>query len=368
MVQCRPAARSNLQPPMPKPARESLIQRFELDLPGDVPSSFERFAAVVGPMFDLVRVDADRPYFARSSVSCLTDLILSRAVAAASRFERGRKTIARSGTDDVVVLAYLSGRFTFEIDRRQELVEADEIAFFDLSQPLCIQTEHVDNVSLLISRRRLSELGLSLQDVHGFVLRQGALKALLLAHMRALAEQAPEIRAVDSPAIADATIRMVGACLHPAARHMAAKAAQAGLASLVEIKAFIEGALGHSALGPGLLLVEFNLSRATLYRLFEPVGGVAAYILDRRLRRAVQMLTAPHTDKPRIKQLAIELGFAHPSAFTRAFKKRFGFSPNEVRSLQGYVDNPLWAVPEEALGLLTKPELAQKAGQGSMAV
>lgn len=343
---------------MPKPAHESLIQRFEFDLPDDAPNSFEGFAAVVGPMFDLVRVHADQPYFARSSVSSLTDIFLSRAVAAASRFERSRKTIARSGTDDIVVVAYLSGCFTVETGGRQETVEANEIAFFDLSQPFCIQAEQVDNVSLLISRRRLAELGSPLQDIHGFVLRQGALKALLLSHMCALAEQAPRIHSADSPAIADATIRLVNACLHPATRHMPVMAGQAGLASLVEIKAFIENALGHAALGPGLLLAEFNLSRATLYRLFEPLGGVAAYILDRRLRRAVQVLTAPHTDKPRIKQLALELGFAHPSAFTRAFKKKFGMPPHEVRSLQGAVDNPLWTVPHEALVLLTKPGLA----------
>lgn len=182
---------------------------------------------------------------------------------------------------------------------------------------------------------------------------------MLLSHMRSLVDLAPEIHAADSPAIADATIRLVSACLHPASRHIAATAGRAGLASLVEIKAFIEEALGQSALGPGLLLAEFNLSRATLYRLFEPVGGVAAFILDRRLRRAVQVLTASHTDKPRIKQLAIELGFAHPSAFTRAFKKKFGMSPHEVRSLQGYVDNPLWTVPDDALTLLTRPDLAQ---------
>jgi AraC-like DNA-binding protein len=37
--------------------------------------------------------------------------------------------------------------------------------------------------------------------------------------------------------------------------------------------------------------------------------------------------------RPRISQLAFELGFSHPSAFTRAFKDFFGMSPKDVRTL-----------------------------------
>jgi AraC-like DNA-binding protein len=82
-----------------------------------------------------------------------------------------------------------------------------------------------------------------------------------------------------------------------------------------------------------MLLGEFGITRSTLYRLFEPLGGVAAYITERRLRYAFRQMTDPLEQHLRVSQLAFDLGFSHPSAFTRAFRGFFGMSPKDVRAL-----------------------------------
>ncbi|HVR54401.1 MAG TPA: helix-turn-helix domain-containing protein, partial [Pseudorhodoferax sp.] len=254
----------------------------------------------------------------------------------ASRFERNHLTIARSGIDDVLVLVYLSGAFTYEVNGRVRDVQAHEIAFFDLTRPFSIQSVYVDNLSLAVSRRRLAELMPSPVDFHGFVLRQGAMHRLLLAHLQNCNEMAPQIGTDESQAVSDATLHLVVAGLQSAKHQAAATATHVGLASLTEMKDFIEDQLGRTDLGPDDLVKAFNLSRAALYRLFEPLGGVSAFILDRRLERALQTITAPQAARPSLKQLAHDLGFAHQTSFTRAFKKRFGIPPHEVRALRRY--------------------------------
>lgn len=345
---CRPGALAESLH-MTLPAQQTIVQRQEIELPAEAPDSFANFQILVRPMFELVRLRADVPFSARASITFLPDVLLSRTVNTAARFERDHRTIARSGIDDILVLAYLSGAFSFEVDGSAHVVESNEIAFFDLTRPFSIQSEQVDNISLHVSRRRLAELMPSMTDIHGFVLRRGATREMLLTHMRACHEMAPQITTAESSSFSDAILPLVAGGLQHAKRQASGSTAHVGLASLTDVTSFIEDQLTRVDLGPDDLTRAFGLSRATLYRLFEPLGGVAAYILDRRLNRALQAITAPHSAHLRLKQLAHAVGFAHPTSFTRAFKKRFGMPPHEVRALRSYPDEVQSAAWRQAL-------------------
>jgi len=341
---------------MPHTLPDAFVPHFRIDLPADDANSFAGFTAVVSPMFDLTRLHADRAFEAHVSTACLPDIYVTRTIASATRYERNSRTIAKSGTDAVVVLVYLSGGYTFDIEGRAETVHANDVAFFDLRRPLSIQTDHVDNISLVISRQRLDEIIPSVGDFHGFVLRSGAARDLLLAHMQAVVDVGHRLPASDAAALSDVTVRMVAASWNSMSRHTLGAARDAGLATLADIKQHIEHHLHRPELGPAWLQDEFNLSRATLYRMFEPLGGVAAFILERRMQRALQMITAPGAGKPRIKQLALDVGFLHPSAFSRAFKKQFGVSAQDVRQHQNTPTEARigpWKVPQSVEPLVT---------------
>lgn len=336
---------------MPESAAASLIQHYAIDLPASDPGSFDGFVALVSPMFDLTRLHPEQPFEARVASTCLSELYLSRTVAGGSLYERSPQTMARSGTDAIVVLVYLNVGFALELDGQRHAVAPNELVFFDLRQPLRIHAEKVDNISLVLPRQKLEELGVAVRDLHGFVLKSGVSKHLLLSHLHACIEVAPCIPAADAQAISDATVRLVAACCQGLSRRVLEDGGHSGLATLGEVKAFIETRLGDPDLDPGTVLSAFGLSRATLYRMFEPVGGVAAFILERRMHKAFQQMTALDASKPRIKQLAMALGFVHPSAFSRAFKKQFGLSPQEMRRGHKFPSEPSarpWRVPPSA--------------------
>lgn len=348
---------------MTLPPVSAFVQHLAFELSDDAPDSFEGFKAMVSPMFNVTRLHPDLPFGARVTTTFLPDIYLTSTEAGATRYERDAKTIAQTGTDAIVVLVYPTGGFTLTIDDRTEYVGSNEILFFDLQRPMAIQAERVDNISMVISRQRLEAFTSSVKDIHGLVLKSGAMRDLLLSHMQACVKLGARVPTADAAVISDLSIRMVAASWNSVSRHTSTTETQTGLASLADIKPFVENHLGDPDLGPALLIKEFSLSRATLYRLFEPIGGVAAYIQERRMNRAFQMLTGPASGKPRIKQLALELGFAHASAFSRAFKSRFGVSPQDMLRHQNIPQDANlmpWKIPAKVQPLVAQAVSSSK--------
>jgi AraC-like DNA-binding protein len=97
--------------------------------------------------------------------------------------------------------------------------------------------------------------------------------------------------------------------------------AAARLESFTTVSRFIEANLARRELNVEKIASTFGLSRASLSRLFEPVGGVAGYIRSRRLVRARNELTAPGLQDRRIGPIAYRAGFQSIAASMVRFAK-----------------------------------------------
>ncbi|TCV95857.1 AraC-like DNA-binding protein [Luteibacter rhizovicinus] len=95
------------------------------------------------------------------------------------------------------------------------------------------------------------------------------------------------------------------------------------------IKSYIEKNLDDSELDAASIQAVFGLSRATLYRLFDEVGGITRYIRDSRLTAAYNHLQQHPSCN--LTWLLYELGFASERQFQRSFRARFGVSPAQWR-------------------------------------
>lgn len=96
------------------------------------------------------------------------------------------------------------------------------------------------------------------------------------------------------------------------------------------IRAHIEENLGDLSLLPAQICNKFNLSRATLYRMFEVDGGVRRYIQDRRLYAAVWDLAEGGIHRGRLTEVAERWGFSSNANFNRAVKTVFGMPPGAL--------------------------------------
>jgi AraC-like DNA-binding protein len=74
------------------------------------------------------------------------------------------------------------------------------------------------------------------------------------------------------------------------------------------------------------------------------MGGVARYILHRRLQRAFHALANPANRRLRIAEVASRVGFASESHFSRAFRSAFGLTPSDIRGASSGKGAPAFMV------------------------
>lgn len=99
---------------------------------------------------------------------------------------------------------------------------------------------------------------------------------------------------------------------------------------LARILRCIDERLDDPALGCDMLQEIFFVSRPTLYRMFQPLGGVSRYIRNRRLAAARRRLR--EEPERSITWLLYDLGFVSERQFQRAFLARYGLSPHRWRA------------------------------------
>jgi AraC-like DNA-binding protein len=95
---------------------------------------------------------------------------------------------------------------------------------------------------------------------------------------------------------------------------------------------YIRSHLSERDLSPRSIAEACGISVAYLHDVFRGSGqGVEDAIFTERLDRAHQALTAPELACVHIATIAYRCGFADPAHFSRAFRRRFGATPGDIR-------------------------------------
>lgn len=106
-------------------------------------------------------------------------------------------------------------------------------------------------------------------------------------------------------------------------------------------KTLIEGRLNDSGLTAESVARTVGVSLRHLNRGFAAESTtVTQYIHDRRLELAKQELTSVVSSPPRIADIAARWGFSSQAHFTRAFRRRYGMAPSEMRAAALIGSNP----------------------------
>jgi AraC-like DNA-binding protein len=238
-------------------------------------------------------------------------------------FDRPPSLVASGGLDHALVQLYVEGGFTGLADDRPVTVEPGDIVIFDLSRTLNTQASDFGNISL-----------------HGLVLRAEApFTGVLASYLVALVERMPTLGPAEADVAAKATAALVTTILS-AQEERGAPAGRAIASPFRKVSLEIDRRLRDSALDPDTLASALGMSRATLYRTFEAVGGVADHIRRRRLSIAAVAMAAPENQRRTLADIAFDSGFASESAFNRAFKLAFGLPPSQARKRSAQLWSP----------------------------
>lgn len=211
-------------------------------------------------------------------------------------------------------------------------IPAYGISVSDLSRPSrrSVIPER-NSIIVSLSRDLVSAAHGATDLLHGHILEQGA-GALLGAHLRSLAEHAASVDEAAAAAIARGTAQLLAACIDPTRDRLERARSQVESATLGRARRYIGANLQRADLSPETVMRAVAVSRSTLFRLFEPFGGVARYVTAERLKAARRVLAGPDGHR-RISEIARHCGFASDAQFSREFKRSFGMSPTDYRQL-----------------------------------
>lgn len=108
------------------------------------------------------------------------------------------------------------------------------------------------------------------------------------------------------------------------------------MARLRAIKDDIAANLFQQNLSAEVLAHRHGISPRYVNMLFEAEGqSVSEFILAQRLMQAHRMLSNPRLAKRAISAIAYDVGFRDLSYFNRTFRRRYGATPTDVRSILG---------------------------------
>ena len=296
--------------------------------PGD---RFDAWHEATAPMFDTRPLVDPRSASVACTACHVDELVLCRVHFAAQVFRRGRPHLASGESDGLLIQLYTKGSLRGDVNGDPLLMAPDRITFHDFSLPYTGHAENSASLGIVIPRHRVTAhdrirarrpmFGWSLTSAKGHLLSS----ALRLGLPRAKAE--------DARPLAAGFVGLVNGLL--ATDPGPGEAEAVARATARAMKEYLRANLHRPEVGVDDLCRRFCCSRATVYRLFQDVGGVNRFLIDQRLKRCLIALTdAGPARALRVRDVAEAWGFDDPAHFSRRFTRAFGMAPSEAKALK----------------------------------
>ncbi len=311
----------------------------------------QRFAAwreSIGVFLD-VRPQREEPapnFSAQVEGYLFEDIFVSRCQAGAQKFDRPIAKIARDSIDHYMIQLVVDGHIRMEHRGDSFVIPRGGLIAFDLAEVMDSFNADFTVISIIVPRRRLAPLLVEPDAQQGSRVdpETGAGK-LLSNYLLTLFSVAPNLMQAEAGLAARSLLDLIALAFNGAALKTGDLPEMVQRAELMRVQNYIKDRLSHSNLEPITVAEGIGMSRAQLYRLFAPTGGVAEYIREQRLRRCLADLLSLRHAHRQIADIGYRWGFADPITFAKAFKQRFGRTPSEAR------DAVLSVPPEERIGI-----------------
>jgi AraC-like DNA-binding protein len=292
--------------------------------------AYEVWRTILGEFYEVLPPDPDETQSFSAALDAwnIGGVMLTNGVFSGQTFSRNAARTRRDGLDNYTVLLHKTGLFRAEAGGKVIENQNGQICVLDFAQPHASEVGHNDSITLSLPRDFLDEV-LPPRDVHGLALR-GPQGALFGEFLRSLCRMLPDLTAQEAPFVAAACRDLLAACISGSAEARERAQPQIDALGVGRARRLIDANLHRPDWGVDDLRLALGVSRATLYRMFQHLGGVVAYIRTRRLLRAHRLLAAS-SGFGRVSDVARRCGFSSDGTFSRAFRDAYGYSPREAR-------------------------------------
>ena len=309
-------------------ATEPGLPHFLLKTSGLPPDeAFERWRAFMALMYEVGPTERSAVLpFGTNITYGVGDLLAHRTLLSTQRVQRDRRR-TDAGPDYYLFQLYRSGRFQGTIAGRSIPGTKGTVSLIGRRHVIYGVIDRADTTGIIVPTTRLLGLPLETHDLRFDAARNRLLAAQILRLYRNL----PTTRLVDAPAVADGFVAFLHRLLDPSQASDVLEGCEldGGLRGLTE--AIVRHNLLRPDLSPEFIAGQMQVSRATLYRLFESEGGVMHFVQGERLKGVRDALTDPMETRT-LGRLAEVFAFGSLSHLSRGFRNRYGIPPRAWRA------------------------------------
>lgn len=288
------------------------------------PAAFERYRSFYALGSDVAPLDAGRFHAELSGLRLDRMVVHDRRLRAVSH-GRDAARVRRAGLEHFTVTLCLEGTMYGAGRQGFRRIRPGEVWLTDMTQPVATRIEDARLMTLALGRDVVEAATHHPADLHARVLpaaQAAALTRALVGLRGRVATLSTDEAAVAEAAVARLVAQMLGS---------PSPADATRLERLARARRLIDALLDREDLDADLIAGELAVSRSTVYRLFEPGGGVARTIQARRLERLHRLL-AERSIGTSVADLAALVGFASESHASRLFLDRYGVRPGAFRA------------------------------------
>jgi AraC-like DNA-binding protein len=275
-----------------------------------------------------------QPFAAHAEDWPLGDLLISRARAPQRRLVRSARHCAADDFDHVVLRTTRAGPMHCQLGDARVQVGAGQLFMGSFSEPSTIDYPDGAWVAAIIPRRVLADWEIE-PPKPGAAMPRGPAADLLADFILSLAARLDGATTGEVPLLTEVFRSMLTSCLRGSDPRLSAAPENHAARQRAAVDRVIRREIASARLDADRLAALSGLSRATLYRLYEAKGGVAARIREMRLEKVYAALADPAQQARPINEVAEAWGFHCTASFNRAFRKAYGTTPGAVRARNG---------------------------------
>ncbi|HLI99257.1 MAG TPA: helix-turn-helix transcriptional regulator [Bradyrhizobium sp.] len=262
-------------------------------------------------------------------------IMIARAHLSGLRDERTPELLA-DGEDNISIIINLAGPVTIKARSNENYLNAGEgFAISALEPSVFTRPTPGSVIGLSLPRQALTS---RVRNLDAVLMRVIPAKSeplqILKAYVGFLLDYKGPTTEEVRRSIATHLYQLVAHALGPSPDiAMAMEGRSTATARLIAIKADVLENLGNRELTTDWLALRHHVSARYVQMLFENDDTtLSAFLLERRLERAHDLLGHRGNNVRSIGAIALECGFGDLSYFNRAFKKRFAVTPSERRA------------------------------------
>jgi len=307
------------------------------DIPGRGVDALRQLRAMTADICDVVPLTTEDDFHVTTVTMMTRNALLVDTRATDQEYDRTPAHVARGAMDHFQITLCVEGEMRFSSGRREVTMGPGAICLIDMAQPnrtvLRGGGSRTRLMAIILQRAMLAPRLAHPDSATATLLPSNHPHTRLLASHYAALTLPPEPEAGSAEATIDAIADIVAAAAGGTADIAAGVERAERHLYLAVIKRRIADNLETDALTADELCRHFQISRATLYRLFEADGGLSHYVKKQRLNLAFRQLISPSAEDTRLIDLAVGMRFSSDSTFIRAFRRKFGLTPGELREL-----------------------------------